>query len=95
MTRKYQKRMRSTTAFLEMKESDIVTLGQGTLSERQLPKHMIPPYPQPKNLSSSSYYLSPYMCEGKIKEHQLVTTQQIDLSNGSDFKNFCLLAESN
>lgn len=48
MTRKYLNIVRSTTACLEMKESDIMSLGkmnlaQATLPINQLPKHITPP----------------------------------------------------
>ena len=48
MINKYQKVVRSTAAFLEMTENDIMRLGKNnvphsTVITRQLPKHITPP----------------------------------------------------
>ena len=92
MTRKYQRIMRSTTAFLEMKESDILNLGQDTSSWNKLPKHIIPPYPQSSTAKSSHIY--PHICDLKVTEHQQVINRQVGSSQFVSLNDVCLLPQA-
>ena len=102
MTRKYQKIMRSTTAFLEMKESDILNLGNNRLPPNKLPKHIVPPYPQNNDYYSQgdSHHLYPHICDLnicdlKVTQDQVTIDEQITSLKFMSVKNFCLLSERN
>lgn len=92
MTRTYQRIMRSTTAFLEMKESDILNLRENTSSFNQLPKHIVSPYPQ-DNRRVNSLHLYPHLCDWNTRENKPVTNQEVSSLNLISLKSFCLLSE--
>ena len=86
MTRRYQKITRSTTAFLEMKESDILNLDKDTSSWNKLPKHIIPPYPQSSTTKSSHIY--PHICDLKFTGNKKIVNRQVGSSQFVRLKDF-------
>ncbi len=76
MSRRYQKIVRSTTAFLEMKESDIMGLNEDTLASIRLPKHILSNYRKDSKANSGNLY--PHICDLKVIRHRDISVNEIE-----------------